>query len=306
MSAILVIFLCIVHLCVCLDSPIRCMNFYGLETPRDGLVCDWVHEPRHYLERLKLYLGVEFIRLPFSHEYVRAGNLQNLDMMMNETFQLGLHVIFDYHRTWSDHQGPSPEEGIGFDEFLETWSIILDRYKDFTNVYGLGVFNEIQHNDTEYVQDMHEKFIRYFEELYPGRYFYFCGCIGWGGNCSTIDLSHLPEWNRIYIEVHKYQFSGRSDPQDWDISMPQRISPEHWFVGETGWKQQDDGQVEWAKTFLAYLEKRHIKNVCAWTIAHSVDTDGWWLDDCETFNFEKGCLLRKFWFGGFEEVARQG
>ena len=281
---------------------LKCMNFYGLETERDGLVCDWVNPPRYYLEHLKVDLAIDTIRLPFSHQYIRSQNLSNMDRFMFDTFDLGLHVILDYHRTWSSHQGPIPEENITFDEFLDTWLILLDRYVNFTNILGLGVFNEIQTNDTDYVNTMHEKFIKTIENKYPGRFYYFCGCIGWGGNCSTIQLDHLPEWERIFIEVHKYRFSGSQTVHDWDVSIPSRIPADHWFVGEVGWRQNQQEEKEWAETFLAYLKKRNILSVCAWTIAHSGDTDGWWKDDCTTFDYEKAALLKTLWFGEFKRL----
>ncbi len=278
------------------------MNFYGLETERAGLVCDWVLPPRYYLEKLKVDMSIDTIRLPFSYQYVRANNFVVMDQFMLDSFDLGLHVILDYHRTWASHQGSIPEEGITMDDFIETWLILLYRYANFSNILGLGVFNELQGNDTEYMHKLHETFISRIEAVYPERYNYFCGCIGWGGNCSTINLSHLPEWDRIYIEVHKYKFSGEQSVTAWDISMPRNISSDHWFVGEIGWRHDIPEEREWAETFLTYLKKRKIMNVCAWTIAHSGDTDGWWKDDCMTFDFEKSALLRTLWYGDFKRL----
>lgn len=302
MTPLIILLLYIVSSVYGIAFQTQCMNFYGLETQRNGLVCDWKHQPRYYMEILKEKLSINTIRLPFSYEYIKEGNLEVMDQFMLDAFDLGLRVIFDYHRTWKSHQGPNPEEGITWENFMETWKILLFRYENFTNILGLGVFNELQDNNTTYQNNMHRMFIKEIEELYPNRFYYFCGCIGWGGNCSTINLKDMDEWERIVYEVHKYSFSGPQSTYDWDISIPRSVSPEHWFVGEIGWKQGDPEQVKWAEEFLAYLQKRHITNVCAWTIAHSGDTEGWWKDDCETYDFNKSALLETLWYGSFKKI----
>ena len=77
--------------------------------------------------------------------------------------------------------------------------------------------------------------------------------------------------------------------------MPKSIPSDRWFIGEVGWKNSIPEERLWAETFLAYLNKRNISNVCAWTIAHSGDTEGWWKDDCTTFDYSKAALLNGFW-----------
>lgn len=278
------------------------MNFYGLETERQSFVCDWSHAPTWYIERMKSDLSINTLRIPFSYQYIHNGDLHNLDNIISECDRLNTRVILDYHRTWSSHQGPTPEEGITMDEFIHTWLQVLKRYKDNRNVFGVGIFNEVQlRYDFEYTMDMHMAVIKSVELEFPGRFEYFVGCPGWGGNCSMIDPQRYePYWNRTYVEVHKYIFSGTSDFNDWEISIPHHIPADRWFVGEVGWKQQEKDEREWAQRFLSYLDYRGIYNVCAWTIAHSGDTDGWWLDDCETFNWEKAALLNTLWDGSFK------
>lgn len=284
-------------------ATIRCMNFYGLETERASFVCDWIHSPVWYLERLKYDLSINTIRIPFSFQYVQYSDMKQLDMFMSECHRLQLDVILDYHRTWSDHQGPTPEEGITLDQFISTWIKILERYEHYDILKGVGIYNEIQlDNDFTYTNWLHETVITQLESRFPERFSYFAGCPNWGGNCSLMDLSHMDTWNRTYIEVHKYLFSGNSVVEDWEVSIPRRIPPERWFVGEVGWKQGDDTHRNWAEGFLAYLKNRNITNVCAWTIAHSGDTEGWWHDDCETFSWEKAALLKTLWFGSFKRL----
>lgn len=273
-------------------QPIRCMNFYGLETESQGLVCDWTHEPEWYLKQLSKNLLINTIRLPFSYELIQFHPLTNLDKMMETCKKLRLRVILDYHRTWWSHQGPTPEEGITMQEFIETWITVLRRYP---SVYGVGIFNEIQSDNFTYTMNMHRQVIEAIELAFPNnQYTYFCGCPRWGGDCQYMNLADMPTWDRTFIEVHKYVFSGPSDSPDWDKSMPTSIPASHWFVGEVGWKHGVPEERAWAEGFLSYLNYRNITNLCAWTIAHSGDTEGWWRDDCQTFDWDKASLLNSY------------
>lgn len=287
-----------IKICFGIVTDIRCMNFYGLETPRRKFVCDWQHNSMWYLERLKYDLFINTIRVPFSFDYVHKSDLRDLDKMMHDCSLMNLRVILDYHRTFESHQSPAPDAEITLNQFLETWYVLLERYKNEQSLFGIGIFNEIQENNAfQYANTMHSIVIDNIEKRYPNKYFYFAGCPNWGGNCQYMNLTGLSVWNRTYIEVHKYIFSGDSTEMDWDRSIPNTIDPAHYFVGEFGWRQGDVRERNWGERFISYLRQRNIKNACAWTIAHSGDTEGWWRDDCETFNWEKASLLTSLWFG---------
>lgn len=275
-------------------GPIQCMNYYGLETERNGMVCDWKHEYHWYIDQLITNLQINTIRLPFSYQLFKSGNLELMDNVVRMFRDHGFRIILDWHRNSHDRQAVTPEEGIGRDEFINTWIQVLERYPC---VWAVGIFNEIQIDDDsfEYTNQLHRQVITAIESHFPNKFYYLAGCPRWGGNCSGMDLSDMPTWNRTFIEVHKYIFSGNSVPSDWDQSIPRRIPPEHWIVGETGWKQSDDRERVWAEGFLRYLKNRGIFNVCVWTIAHSGDTEGWWHDDCETFNWDKASEITSFW-----------
>ena len=279
------------------------MNFYGLETPRRGFVCDWANSPIYYLSMLKSTMQIDTIRLPFSREYAEAGDFYLMDNFIHDCTSLGMDVILDYHRTWASHQGPTPQEGISLDQFKNTWTTLALRYKDYPNVIGIGIFNEYQGTDVSYITNVHNQIISTIESLVPNRYLYFVGCPNWGGDCEHVRLDNFSiDESRVFVEVHKYIFSGSSNHDDWDISMPVSIPPSNWFVGEVGWKHDVPQEREWAETFLAYLNKRNITNVCAWTIAHSGDTDGWWKDDCKEFDWSKASVLTSFWNDGFKRT----
>lgn len=273
--------------------PMRCMNFYGLETPAKDLVCAWKHPPSHYLDALDLTLAINTIRIPFSYEYICGHDLSKLDDLIRECQRRNMTVILDYHRTWATHQGPVPEEGITLEDFENTWIHVLDRFQTYNNVQGVGIFNEIQRDDPYYAANLHKRTIKKIEEHFPGRFTYFAGCVDWGTDCEQIGdlLVNTTTWNRTYLDVHKYSFNSDTTEAEWNRTIPSSIDPSQWFVGEIGWKMSSLKEKEWAGRFLGYLARRNISNVCLWTIAHSNDTEGWFNDDCEHFDYDKARML---------------
>lgn len=284
-------------------KDIRCMNFYGLETPRRDFVCSWSHDPEWYLKQLQSNIGINTIRLPFSRDYVQAGDLTLMDLFISKCNKLDIDVILDYHRTWESHQGPTPEEGITLFDFSHTWLILCERYKEASNVIGVGIFNEYQGTDVDYLIRFQTYTINTIESAYPKRFKYFVGCTLWGGDCEKMDPTiYEVDDNQVFIECHKYSFSGTADRLDWDRSIPHTIPSQNWLIGEMGWKHGLPSDREWAEKFLSYLTMRNITNLCAWTIAHSGDTEGWWNDNCQDFDWSKGALLKSLWTKVFKSL----
>lgn len=269
----------------------RCMNFYGFEVTQNKPVCSWVKEPAWYLAYLKDRLGINSIRLPFSYENTHYRDMNEFRDFIAKAEALDIDIILDYHRTWSSHQGATPEEGISMDQFVDSWLYVLNQTSSYSNVKGISVFNEIQHNDTLYTSNMHRRVVDAVETIYPGRFTFFLGCPGWGKHCAEMNQDLVP--GRTFIEIHLYPFTSNGE-QDWDTVMPRNIT--NWFVGEVGWR---DKEQPWANRFMSYLQARNITNVCAWTIALSTDTGGFFDDDCITFKSDKASTLLKLWDGGF-------
>jgi len=266
------------------------MNFYGFEVTQNKLVCSWVKQPKWYLSYLKDRLGINSVRLPFSYENTHYHDMNAFRDFISEAQKLEIDIILDYHRTWASHQGATPEEGISMDQFVESWMHVLNQTAEFPNVKGISVFNEIQHNDTAYTNNMHKRVVEAVEKTYPNRFVYFLGCPGWGKYCAKMNQDLVP--GRTFIEIHLYPFTAASET-DWEFMMPRNIS--NWFIGEVGWK---DHQQPWAAKFIDYLKSRNVTNACAWTIALSDDTGGFFNDDCTTFKADKASTLLKLWDGG--------
>lgn len=273
-------------LCTLVCADIRCINFYGIETPRMAPVCDWMHEPKWYLQQLKDGYGLNTVRLPYSREYAKGSNFKQMDLVIDACQTLGLNVILDYHRTYASHQGSIPTEGITLGEFLDTHIGLLQRYQD--KIWGVSVFNEIQVNNSRYTNHINHLVVNAIESQFPGKYFYFMGCPTWGHNCSGITIPEGFE-NRSYIDIHQYAFTDNQTTRA--ISFPDTIPADRYFIGEIGAKPEE---IPWLQEYLRYLLQRNISNLCFWTIAHSSDTGGLWKDDCSTIEQQKIDLLADF------------
>ena len=88
------------------------INCFGFETEYAGLMCDWKHDQRWHLEKIKS-LGFNFIRLPFSLEFVQNGNWDKIDEFLYLSNELDLNIVLDFHRLNSHHQSFKP-----FDEIM--------------------------------------------------------------------------------------------------------------------------------------------------------------------------------------------
>lgn len=275
----------LIHL-VLATPPIRCVNFYGIETERKAPVCDWQHEPKWYLQHLKEGYGLNSIRLPYSREYAIGNDFRKLDNLINTCHDMDIKIILDYHRTYSTHQGKTPTEGITLGQFLDTHVGLLQRYRE--KIWGVSVFNEIQITDGNYTNRINHMVVNAIESQFPNTYKYFLGCANWGHDCSDITIPEGFE-NRSFIDIHQYAFTDNQTTRN--ITFPSRIPPQNYFVGEIGAKSEE---MPWLRNYLEYLEQRNITNLCFWTISHSSDTGGLWKDDCETIEQAKIDLLADF------------
>jgi hypothetical protein len=267
----------------------KCISIYGLETLSRNFVCSWVNPVEFYLKELHR-LNFDTIRVPFSYQYVREGDFSKLDEIVNVTQKYNLSVLLDMHRVWSTHQGPSPEEGITLDEFIEKgWFPVLDRYTNFTHVVGHNVYNEYQLSDLHYISTYTERVLRSVENRFPGRFVYYVTGYVWASTLHELDLDHLPFSNRIKYSIHRYAWHG-SNEVDWDHHFG--LHTDHLIVGEFGFKSS---QFDWARQFIAYLKRKNIRDACFWTVAHSGDTDGLWFDTCTEVDWAKYEVLDQLW-----------
>lgn len=287
-----------------MPEQIRCINFYGIETEKAAPVCSWVHPPFWYLQRLKDRLNINTVRIPFSYQYISSHDLSELDELVDDAESLNITVILDWHRNYHTNQSPTPETGISLDVWHLGWVRLLSRFQDRPIVQGVALFNEMQVADSAYTNRIQTDLINHLETQFPGRFTYIMGCPKWGGDCTDVDISEISAAH-VLVDVHKYFFQGNSTPTNWDTTIPKRIPPQQWFIGETGWKQNIPQERDWGNSFVHYLQSRGIDNLCFWTIAHSGDTGGLWQDDCLTYEWEKSAQLGQVWIRNQRMPDRQ-
>lgn len=285
------------------DKIIKGINWFGFETEYKDLMCTWAHSIDWHLHKIK-EVGFNYIRLPFSLEFVQEGNWSQMDEFFKKSKELDLNVVLDFHRLHSTHQSAKPyDNDYDFDDFLEGWKIILNRYKDYENLRAVDIFNEYQ--STNYVEwnNLSRQIVSFIETNFPNRFEFFVGGTNWGGNLHNMDLSDLAFHDRIRYSIHKYWFSD-TEPYEgkWNYSFGDHKPVIN--VGEWGYMSDVQSEAEWAERFVEYLRDNDLRDTFFWTWSHnSGDTAGILLEssksqsgqDCNDVDYKKMLLLHHLW-----------
>lgn len=274
---------------------IRGINWFGYETEYKNLMCTWSHDIDWHLEKMKK-VGFNYIRLPFSVEFVKDGVWDSMDDFFQKAFDHDMNVVLDCHRLHSTHQSAKPyDSSYTFDDFLESWNTILERYHHYPNLKAVDIFNEYQ--DSNYVEwnSLSRQIVSFIETRYPERFEFFVGGTNWGGSIHYIDLSDVPYSERIRYSIHKYWFS-ETEPYvpKWDYSFGDHKPVVN--VGEWGFKSDKVNEVEWAVDFVNYLREKDLRDTFFWTWSfNSGDTGGILFEDCTTIDKTKVSILDDLW-----------
>lgn len=279
---------------VSVQAVFRGVNLYGYETEHSSLACDWVSTYDEILANVEK-LGFNIVRLPFSHDYLHKTNMSAMDSFFEAILKTKLDVVLDFHRIVNYQQSPKPyDDQHSFQQFIDDWLYILDRYKGNNHLVGLDLFNEVQPDIWEEWNYLATQAIKAIEEKFPYRFIYLCGCVGWGSDCSKVNIN-LPYQDRIYYTIHRYVWhGGNTNTWDWLFGNIGKDG-QKMVVGEFGARSELPNQMEWLKDFLSYLKQRNITNSFLWTYAVSGDTGGVFQDDCRTLEIEKMRLLWDYW-----------
>lgn len=286
---------------LCAVSALRCINFYGLETEGEKLVCSWVHPPEWYLDTLQREMQIDSIRLPFSYQLVSTdqgmAKLRNAVTLMTDR---NLSVILDYHRTFNTHQSPGPDKEVTLEKFVCAWYEILAAFEPNPRVIGLSVFNEIQSSDKAYAVQVQTDVVLQLEKRFPRRFQYFVGGVDWGKDVGGMRFPQLEAAGvNFSVEIHEYPFFAETEAQitaRYDTNY--RV-----FVGELGF---EESQIPYMKKVVAILNCKGVKDVCFWTIAHSKGTGGVFKDDCKSLISEKVKLFNSIFDNSMPSCSLRG
>lgn len=281
---------------VVVGDYIRGYNLFGLETDLRAIDCSWAHEPEYYISQLHEQ-GFNHIRLPFSIQYVEEGNLEQMDKVFEIVSKYQpCNITIDAHRVYTSHQGPDPTEGgMSLTRYTGVINTLLERYQHYPFLFGVDVFNEYQGVDVNFWNSELKAITGKIEERFPNRFYYFCGGGRWGGSLAGIDIEDVEYHDRVKYTIHKYIFSGNSEPNDWDYSFGTHLNKTS--VGEWGFFSEKPNEVKWAKEFISWLKKNGIRDNFFWTtVSNSGDTGGIF-KNCETLDLEKMKIIKDLWDG---------
>ena len=275
---------------------IKGLNWFGFETEYFNLMCTWANDIDWHIHNIQ-ELGFNYIRLPFSVEFVQRGDFSEMDRFFYSIQQTDIKVALDCHRLHSTHQSAKPYDNIySFDTFLDSWRIILDRYKDNRNLKAVDIFNEYQSDNYVEWNSLARQTLNYLEVHFPGRFEYFIGGTNWGGNLHYVNVEDLYFSDRVWYSVHKYWFSDTNPYTDkWAYTFSELSLPVI-NIGEWGYKSESAQETAWAELFVDYLREKNIRDTFFWTYSfNSHDTGGILLYDCTNVDEDKMKLLHRLW-----------
>ena len=276
----------------------RCVSFFGLETPLANTDCSWTQPSSFYMDQLG-DKGFNWVRIPFSGEYVRKGDFHIMDDLFRSAEKWNMSILLDWHRNINSYQD-NWLENINLQDYLFLYKQLIQKYKDNPHLQMVGLFNEYKGQDKDFWKGQMETVVIELEKTFPDRFLWLIGGMLWSGNHHDLDWSHLPFSDRIYQDIHKYSFSGNGTEEDWNYSFPKDSN--HTIVGEWGFFSDKQDQVEWAHKFVDWLKKKNIRNTCFWvSVTNSGDTGGLW-KDCREFEYTKYELIKSLWYDDDEDT----
>ena len=324
------------------------VNWFGLETQNQAPHGLWIRDYKDMLAQIA-DLGFNTIRVPFSLEAMRgtttsgvsyAGGinadlqgktpLQVLDAVIAEAGRQGLMVILDNHSQANDGFMDGlwfGQEGFTENDWVATWRMLAQRYRDAAHVVGYDLKNE-PHGPATWGTGGATDWRRAAERAgnivlaeNPNALIIVEGIEGpvaggqlldrhwWGGNLEGVRNNpvRLDIPNRLVYSPHEYGPGVFNQPWFSDPNMT-AILADRWekgfgyihtegiapiFVGEFGAKSVSSTTVEgrWIRQFTDYLANKGM----SWTFwswnPNSGDTGGVLTDDWRTVHADKMALL---------------
>jgi endoglucanase len=325
---------------------LRGINWFGIEVNTHAPHGLWSRDYKDMLAQIKS-LGYNFIRLPYSVEALRSQNisgikfsigankdlqgktpLEVMDLVIQEAERQGLLILLDSH-CLKDDRISELWYGDGFTEkdWIDTWTMLANRYKKYTNIIGADLKNE-PHGSASWgtgnqatdwrlaaqragnqILSINPNWLILVEGIEKNvpdqkqsNYF-------WGANLEGVRKYpvHLKVPKKLVYSPHEYGGSNVSwfaDPtfpanlyQRWETGFnyiaTQRIAPI--LIGEFGGYFVDNKSKEgiWQRFLVDYIAKKKLSFAYWCWNPNSKGTGGILLDDWRKINAPKQKLLNK-------------
>ncbi|NJO41476.1 MAG: cellulase family glycosylhydrolase [Cyanobacteria bacterium CRU_2_1] len=325
---------------------LRGVNWFGFETPIHVPAGLWVRDYQEMLVQIKS-LGYNVIRLPYALESLRSeaidavdfniGANQELqgktpievmDSVIQEADRQGLMILLDSHQL-NTQSIPELWYGDGFTEedWIDTWTMLAERYRDRPNVIGADLKNEPHGRASWGTDDRATDWrlaaeragnailevnpdwlivVEGVEKNVPGQRY---TDHWWGGNLEgardyPVRLSNP---NKLVYSPHEYGpgvankswFSEPTFPENlddrWQTTFnyiaTEEIAPI--WVGEFGGRQVDQTSKEgiWQRRFVEFIQQNALSFTYWCWNPNSQDTGGILLDDWYSVDVPKQRLL---------------
>ncbi|NJR50205.1 MAG: cellulase family glycosylhydrolase [Leptolyngbyaceae cyanobacterium CSU_1_3] len=325
---------------------LRGVNWFGLETEAHTPHGLWLRDYKEMLGQIKS-LGYNTIRLPYSVQGLRESKvsginfdlgsnrelqgktpLEVMDLLIQEAGRQGLLILLDSHRL-NNQRIPELWYGDGFTEadWIGTWTMLAERYKNQPNVIGADLKNEphgraswgTNNKATDWrlaaersgnaILKVNRNWLIVVEGVennVPGQRLKR----HWmGGNLEGVRRFpvRLSVRNQLVYSPHEYGpgvfnqpwFAERSFPRNmpdrWETGFfyiaRQKIAPI--LVGELGGRQVDAVSKEgiWQRKFVDFLQRNKLSFAYWSWNPNSKDTGGILLDDWKAIDQPKQQLL---------------
>lgn len=325
---------------------LRGVNWFGMETETHVPHGLWQRDYKEMLSQIKM-LGYNLIRLPYSVAGLRSPDINSvdfnigsnielqgktplevMDLIVQEAQKQGLFILLDSHRL-NDREIPELWYGDGFTEadWIDTWKLLAQRYKNQTNVIGADLKNEPHGRASWGTNDLATDWrlaaeragnailsinpnwliiVEGVENNVPGQKLKH----HWqGGNLEGVKRYPVRLTNRrkLVYSPHEYgpgvfnqpYFSEPNFPKNlisrWQIGFnyisTQNIAPI--LIGEFGGRQVDNISPEgiWQNEFVKYIQKHNLSFAYWSWNPNSADTGGILLDDWQNYDRAKQQLL---------------
>ncbi|MBP5971218.1 cellulase family glycosylhydrolase [Brasilonema sp. CT11] len=337
---------------------LRGVNWFGIETETHVPHGFWKRDYKDILTQIRT-LGYNLIRLPYSVQALLSPNIsgidfsigsnkefegktpiQVMDLIIQEAERQGLLVLLDSH-CLSDKRIAELwyEDNFTEADWINTWTMLANRYKNQTNVIGADLKNE-PHGKASWGTDdiatdwrlAAERAGNAILEVNPNWLIVVEGVEKnvptqklpnhWhGGNLEGVKRYpvRLSRRNKLVYSPHEYGpgvadqswFSDPKFPKDlinrWQIGFhyisSQNLAPI--FIGEFGGKQVDTNSKEgiWQNEFVQYIKQKQL-SFAYWSLnPNSADTGGILLDDWQNVDIPKQQLLSQILPVSFSQVA---